>query len=1319
MRYIHEKGTIVNPIQQSARKSFRETGIRARLRGVLHAKGIGLWFAVVLVVLTGVLGFAPEAYATGNSVPVLVTANRFVNVFSTKAKIEEEVFPEGLETEVTTEYSTKSDKGPWIEQSKGQIAAADTSSGLVSYSARDLSPQTSYWVRFRAKNADGEVEEVIPFETLPIGPPEIEKEHSIKEISSAESTTFGVSSVSPTSAQSSAIIYDNGAETKYSFEYAPAEVDGSRPAEGSAAWKLFPSGATGTVTTAEESASVAAQVTGLSPETKYYGRLKASNSKGAIVETGARTEGGGSFITLTEAATVFRPRIRNVTSDSVYLIDSVFPRGSETHWRFEYAESMLGPWSTVPGGAGTLPQASVEGKPYNYVVGVGADLTGLMASKTYYVRLFAENANAIGEGKFCEFPEPRSGSASQGCEPISVSTADVLSLETAGLPVVKTFAVHGLVGESMQLDGGVNPEAKPTSAEQTINVEGAPTGGTFTLTFKGQTTVPIAYDAPVGGGEGEGSGSVTEALRALPALSFSAGVTSVSVEGVPGEYRVYFAQLNGTAPESEPQIEANGSGLTPSGSVTVTTDFKGGEAAETHYRFEYVSQASFVEHGWSEAQETPELSVAPSNSLEVVDAVLPVLPAGETYRYRLVAISSAPGAGVVEGAEQVLRVPSFTVEPAPVTCPNEAFRTGFSAHLPDCRAYEQISPVEKSGAQEPFQYDTELGSTFLVGENGESTVLEAITVDWGQGAGAGGSPYFFSREAGKGWGMTAGSPQPETNVENVEPQLYSGDLSQVAFEAAYHTSETYQSENIEYKVGPAGGPYTTVASVPVKVAIKNTEEGWIASDRNFSKLIFDTRDYDLSGEPSGTHSGLDLYEYTAQNGLRQLNVSGEPAGTIGSCGATLSNISSDGSHVFFEAGCSPDLYVRVDGSKTVDIGAYQLVRANSSGTILLLKNSAGELFEYDGETETVTKFTRPPKEVATEQAEEEEDTILGIPFETTVEVGEDSKPFSFSHQRYTYWGASPAENGDETQLYKMASDQQFYRYDAVEHLVECVSCASSFNPHPKLAAFASSDVGAEDLAFKKVGYQDKGSYKSNGLQGPPAEVSANGKFAFFTTPAALVPQDVDGEIGVENRGEPEKLDTGEYEDIGRTTSPSSDVYEWRAAGVDGCAVVDGCLSLITNGRGGFKNELLGTADEGRDVFIYSRSTLVSQVGRPEGSLGEGNFYDVRADGGFAPLPPRPTECEGDACSTPPGVPNDSTPSSLAFSGFGNVVSAPSGKTVVKSGKPKAKAKAKKPNAKNKKKARVRTGKKRGRKTARGHGSRRVRRSMGTSGGARG
>jgi hypothetical protein len=181
--------------------------------------------------------------------------------------------------------------------------------------------------------------------------------------------------------------------------------------------------------------------------------------------------------------------------------------------------------------------------------------------------------------------------------------------------------------------------------------------------------------------------------------------------------------------------------------------------------------------------------------------------------------------------------------------------------------------------------------------------------------------------------------------------------------------------------------------------------------------------------------------------------------------------------------------------------------------------------------------------------------------------------------------------------------------------------------------------------------------------------SANGDYVFFDTPSALLPSDVDGEVAPEN-----EFGT---ENESELFSVSSDVYEWRRLGVDGCAHLQGCLALITNGRGGFLNLLLGTDESGRDAFIYTRSSL-----SPQDNDTSGDVYDARIGGGTQPVPPRPVECAGDACSTPPGAPNDATPSSLTFSGAGNVAAPSTGP--VKSKKPKPKKKTKKKPKKGKK-----------------------------------
>ena len=69
--------------------------------------------------------------------------------------------------------------------------------------------------------------------------------------------------------------------------------------------------------------------------------------------------------------------------------------------------------------------------------------------------------------------------------------------------------------------------------------------------------------------------------------------------------------------------------------------------------------------------------------------------------------------------------------------------------------------------------------------------------------------------------------------------------------------------------------------------------------------------------------------------------------------------------------------------------------------------------------------------------------------------------------------------------------EQVYRYDSVEHAIECVSCASGFDPEPKLGA----DFGKADNAQGTA---------TDGVP-RPSMISANGDFAFFQTPAASSP----------------------------------------------------------------------------------------------------------------------------------------------------------------------------------------------------------------------
>ena len=117
------------------------------------------------------------------------------------------------------------------------------------------------------------------------------------------------------------------------------------------------------------------------------------------------------------------------------------------------------------------------------------------------------------------------------------------------------------------------------------------------------------------------------------------------------------------------------------------------EGFTTTYRFQYTTQAEFEVHGFEGAQHTAELVVGSDRKGHAVIANLTGLAPGSAYRWRVLAVNSSGTTTSQDHAVNTYR--TF----APQTdCPNQAFRTAASAPLPDCRAYEMVSPLDKNGA---------------------------------------------------------------------------------------------------------------------------------------------------------------------------------------------------------------------------------------------------------------------------------------------------------------------------------------------------------------------------------------------------------------------------------------------------------------------------------------------------------------------------------------------------------------------------------------------------------------------------------------------
>ena len=682
----------------------------------------------------------------------------------------------------------------------------------------------------------------------------------------------------------------------------------------------------------------------------------------------------------------------------------------------------------------------------------------------------------------------------------------------------------------------------------------------------------------------------------------------------------------------------------------------------TKYHFEYVSQEKFEHDEFAEAGSTAE-----EEGSGFVAGDLPALEPGKTYHYRLTVTNGADGNPVVHGNEQILKSPipgeqeAGEEENQPSPCPNEVLRGGPSASLPDCRAYEQITPVNKEGTQDNWAYGaTETNVT--PGLDGEHVAISTLS-RFGKNDNSGADTvYLFSRTP-SGWQMTSTAPQPESGGDRIVPGGFSGetdfftpDLSNFLLARGFETTAAHQSPEAEFLSGPAGGPYAVAATAP-----RSDETVWMAQSRDGSTAVLKSEDHELAGVPTGTTQGSDLYEWRTGQ-LHQLNVLGEDT-PIGTCGAhivhgwegegqgtelgqsfievsSINAVSRDGSRVFFEAvpgtncGEPSHLYMRLNGDETRDLGTYAFRGANPEGTKLFLSRGecnpscgAVEFFSYDTETETLKHLFNVGGIGYSSRVLSENGNVFYFNNYNRYEISTETMTFvdyaAYNGGGYGGYYTSP----DGNDLYFSSEGVagvpggegvQSYRYDATENLIQCMSCASSFNPEPKLG--------------NQIMEGDSASLQKPSPLAMPA--SANGNFAFFSAQSELVSNDIDGEIS-ETLG-------------GNATTPSSDVYEWRRNGVDGCAEIQGCLALITNGIDGRKNEFLGTTPSGRDVFIATHSQLV-----PTDTDNSGDLYDARIDGGFPPPPPPAVQCEGDACHNPPNSPNPPNLSSSTYNGPGN------------------------------------------------------------------
>jgi len=114
----------------------------------------------------------------------------------------------------------------------------------------------------------------------------------------------------------------------------------------------------------------------------------------------------------------------------------------------------------------------------------------------------------------------------------------------------------------------------------------------------------------------------------------------------------------------------------------------------TAYRFEYATDAYFQANGETYEHATPEIALGPGEGAVAVKRALSGLAEGTAYHFRLIAENEAL---LAQGPDRAFHTRKRTE--LREDCPNAPYRTGLSAKLPDCRAYELATPPNTGGAR--------------------------------------------------------------------------------------------------------------------------------------------------------------------------------------------------------------------------------------------------------------------------------------------------------------------------------------------------------------------------------------------------------------------------------------------------------------------------------------------------------------------------------------------------------------------------------------------------------------------------------------------
>jgi hypothetical protein len=583
-------------------------------------------------------------------------------------------------------------------------------------------------------------------------------------------------------------------------------------------------------------------------------------------------------------------------------------------------------------------------------------------------------------------------------------------------------------------------------------------------------------------------------------------------------------------------------------------------------------------------------------------------------------------------------------------CPNEQLRAeNSSTSLPDCRAYEMVSPVDKDGVN--------IGNLNTPTPNFQSTP-DGNAIAYEAAGGFGDAPagrqqaFYDGVRGGEGW-ITHSLDPMKADYHQIESSAGQIAISSDLTEALVQTHAALTSDAVAGNLNLYMHDVTTNSYTLILTYSGNTGFGttptYVGGLPDLSKFVIQST---LALTPGAVAEAPNVYEY-ADGHLTLVSVLPDgtvsPTGSVSLSGGYLTTdeeVSSDASGVIFTSPApftSPtpeQVYMRVDGTRTVDVSASRRstpdpageqaasfggATADGSQVFFTSKEKLtddstasaspeeADLYDYDADTGSLTDVTPAPGAgVVAVQGVSGDGDYMYFTASGALAAGATAgasnlyvmhagqiKFVAITGDLYGRGNYAISPSGRYLEMltaaqltgFESAGMAEVYVYDAEAGTVSCASCDPAGQPPTESVGLADGGGGSISNHYART-------------------MLDNGR-AFFETSQALVPADTNGQ---------------------------KDVYEWE----------DGHAVLISSGLGATPSLLEEVSASGDDVFFDTGDQLV-----PRDTDALVDLYDARVGGGFAGPAPE-SACVGTGCQgVPPTPPIFATPPSATYSGIGN------------------------------------------------------------------